>query len=100
MVTECQKVKYLPDWFPGTGFKRTVRAWKKNVTDAVEKPYAFVRQQMAEKGKDAYEESLLSRLLEEKDTLSFEEDHVAKWSAASLYTGGADTVSSSSSSST
>lgn len=47
---------------------------------------------MREKGKGAYEESFLSKVFGEKDTLTPEEDHVAKWSAASIYTGGADTV--------
>ncbi|KAL2008457.1 hypothetical protein VTN00DRAFT_6651 [Thermoascus crustaceus] len=95
LVDTVPLLKYLPDWFPGTGFKRTARAWKKNLTDAVEKPYAFARQQMREKGKGAYEESFLSKVFEEKDTLTPEEDHVAKWSAASIYTGGADTTVSS-----
>jgi hypothetical protein len=36
-------------------------------------------------------ESLSLSLLEGR-TLSMEEEHLAKWSAASLYSGGADTV--------
>jgi hypothetical protein len=36
--------------------------------------------------------SFTSNLLEGR-TLSAEEDHIVKWSAASLYSGGADTVS-------
>lgn len=59
--------------------------------DLAEKPYAFVKQQMAQ-GKT--EPSYLSKLLEKDDgNITPEEDFVAKWSAASLYSGGADTVS-------
>lgn len=36
--------------------------------------------------------SYLSKLLKDGD-ISTEEDYVAKWTAASLYAGGADTVS-------
>lgn len=83
---------YLPGWLPGTGFKRTAKVWKSTLTDLVEKPYAFVKQQMKE-GKN--EPSYLSSLLEKggKTRLSEEDDFVAKWSSGSLYAGGADTVS-------
>jgi hypothetical protein len=81
-------VRYLPDWFPGTGFKRTAREWRATLTDLTERPYAFVKHQMAQ-GK--YEPSLLSQLLESGE-LDHEETFVAKWSALSLYSGGADTV--------
>jgi hypothetical protein len=84
----CFTVRYLPDWAPGTGFKETARHWKRIVLDTVEKPYAFVKQQMAH-GK--YEPSYTSKLIEEGN-LSAEDEFVVKWSAFSLYTGGADTV--------
>jgi hypothetical protein len=81
-------VRYLPDWFPGTGFKRTARQWRATLTDLTERPYAFVKHQMAH-GK--HEPSFLSQLLESGE-LDYEETFVAKWSALSLYSGGADTV--------
>jgi hypothetical protein len=82
-------VKYLPDWFPGAGFKQTAKEWNKTVMDLVEKPYNLVRRRMVE-GK--YRPSYLSKLLKDGN-ISTEEDYVAKWTAASLYAGGADTVS-------
>jgi hypothetical protein len=83
-------VKYLPEWFPGTGFKRTARNWGQNLIDMTERPYAFVKSQMAQ-GK--YETSFISELLE-SDTaeLDAEEEFVIKWSGMSLYAAGADTV--------
>ncbi|KAL1984336.1 hypothetical protein VTN96DRAFT_9294 [Rasamsonia emersonii] len=84
-------LRYLPDWFPGTEFKRTARLWRKTVTDLVERPYAFVKQQMAQ-GK--YEPSFVSQLLDKGD-LDPEEEFAVKYSAASLYGGGADTTVSS-----
>jgi hypothetical protein len=86
------KVKYLPEGLPGMSFKRTARHWKQTLVDLVERPYMFVVQQMQTAG-HKYEPSYLSKLLEPGTVnLSPEELFVAKWSAVSLYGGGADTV--------
>lgn len=82
-------VRYLPDWVPGTGWKRTARQWGAELHDVTEKPYAFVKHQIAQ-GKD--DNSFLARLLEAGDSTP-EEKFTNKWSAMSLYTAGADTVS-------
>ncbi|KAI1078886.1 cytochrome P450 [Whalleya microplaca] len=81
-------LRYLPDWAPGTGFKQLASQWAAELTDVAEKPYAFVKHQMAE-GKN--ETSFLSRLLEAGDS-DPEEKFTNKWSAMSLYTAGADTT--------
>ena len=81
-------MRYLPDWVPGTGFKRTAARWRKTLTELIEKPYEFAKQQMA---KGTNEASYVSKLLE-KGNLSAEDDFVVKMTAASLYSGGADTV--------
>lgn len=83
-------MKHLPDWLPGAGFKRLAKAWKANLDSVVDIPYAFVKQQM-EDGK--YEPSYLSNIFEKGyPAAGTEEELIAKWTAASLYTGGADTV--------
>lgn len=86
-----KKVKYVPAWFPGAGFKRTAQEWKANLEAVADKPYAFVRQQM-ENGK--FKPSYLSNIFKTcgYPPAGSEEELVAKWTAASLYTGGADTV--------
>lgn len=86
-------MKYLPSWLPGTGFKRTAASWKQTLLTAIEKPYRLVLKQM-ESGK--YPDSYLSNLLEETKgrALSADKEQVIKWTAGSLYTGGADTVRS------
>ena len=73
---------------PGMKFKRTASQWKKTLTELVEKPHAFVKQQMAA---GVHSHSYTSALLE-KGSLTSEEEFVIKYSAASLYAGGADTV--------
>ncbi|KAG2337086.1 cytochrome P450 [Suillus weaverae] len=78
----------VPEWFPGAGFKRLAREWRQIANEMVDVPYKFVKEQM-----DAgiAPMSFTSSLLEGR-TLSAEEDHMVKWSAASLYSGGADTT--------
>ncbi|KAL4959505.1 cytochrome P450 [Aspergillus stella-maris] len=84
-------LKYIPSWLPGAGFKRTAAKWRDNLITTIEKPYRLVQKQMKE-GK--YPDSYLSNLLEEARgrTLTADEEKVIKWSAGSLYTGGADTT--------
>lgn len=38
-VTESVSVKYIPWWFPGAGFQRQAREWRKSVTAMLDKPY-------------------------------------------------------------
>lgn len=89
MVDVLPFLRYLPDWLPGVGFKHTARLWKKTLTDVVNNPYMYVKQRMSD---HSNEDSYVSKLIEQNlPTLGPEEEHAIKWSAASLYTGGADT---------
>ncbi|KAH8768679.1 cytochrome protein [Hyaloscypha sp. PMI_1271] len=71
VVDMVQFLRYLPDWA--------------TLTDLTERPYVFVKHQMAQ-GK--HESSFLSQLLGSGD-LDDEETSVARWSSLSLYGGGA-----------
>lgn len=84
-------MKYIPSWLPGADFKRTAQEWKKNLHDVVDKPYAFVKQRMED---DKFEPSYLSNLFKAAGCPrpDSEEELVAKWTAGSLFAGGADTV--------
>ncbi|KAF9497559.1 cytochrome P450 [Pleurotus eryngii] len=87
LVNLVPPLAYLPDWFPGTGFKQTAKEWAKTLDETVSYPFRFVKEQMAS---GTAEKSFVSALLEEPVTP--EEENDIKWSAASLYTGGADTT--------
>ncbi|OGE54266.1 hypothetical protein PENARI_c006G06548 [Penicillium arizonense] len=91
LVDMIPALKYVPSWVPGAGFKRKAQVWKKNLETVADKPYAFVKQKM-EGGR--YVPSYLSNLFK---TAGYplpgsEDELIAKWTAASLYTGGADTT--------
>lgn len=84
-------VRRLPDWFPGTHFKRVAREISSTMRDFCDKPWAFVKQEMA---KGTHESSFVSRLHDQAEgCLTGEDAHVARTAANGLYGGGADTVS-------
>ncbi|KAG1753721.1 cytochrome P450 [Suillus paluster] len=78
----------VPEWFPGIGFKRKARESLETLEKMAGAPYGFVKDQMAA---GIAQRSFTSDLLEGR-ALSAEEEHIVKWSAASLYSGGADTT--------
>jgi cytochrome P450 len=81
-------VQYLPDWMPGTGFKKTAREMAAQLDQTTEQPYAFVKQQMREK---KHKTSFLSQAIENIGSDAAME-RIHKWSASSMYLGGADTT--------
>ena len=92
MVDMVPALKYLPDWLPGAGFKKTARFWKKTLFSTADVPYAFVKKQLTY-GKAGV--SFVSKSIEEakaEDKYTPEDEHAIKWAAASLYLGGADTT--------
>ncbi|KAJ5673715.1 hypothetical protein N7507_002842 [Penicillium longicatenatum] len=83
-------LRYLPAWFPGAGFIKICQAYKTRAVAFSDVPYKFVQQQMDTK---AYVPSFLSNLLRKCDVEpGSEEERIIKWSAGSLYAGGADTT--------
>ncbi|KAE8318233.1 cytochrome P450 [Aspergillus transmontanensis] len=93
LVNFIPMLKYLPSWFPGNGWQETAKAYKKRVTAMRDVPYAFVRRQLKQQN---HVPSYVSSLLEQGNVEpGSEEEIVAKWSAQSLYGGGAETSVSS-----
>jgi hypothetical protein len=45
LVNAFPALVYIPDWFPGTGWKRTAKAWKAIKQKALEGPYEWVKPQ-------------------------------------------------------
>ncbi|KII86265.1 hypothetical protein PLICRDRAFT_164703 [Plicaturopsis crispa FD-325 SS-3] len=80
--------RYVPEWFPGAGFKRLAKEFRQTLHDMVERPFAFVKEQMdTGNAVPSYTHELL-----EKKGLTADEELAIKWSAASLYSGGGDTT--------
>ncbi|KAF2119066.1 cytochrome P450 [Lophiotrema nucula] len=91
LVDIIPSLEHLPEWLPGAGFKRTARLWRKTLMDCVSIPYEYVKQQKKfEKSERSLVSSAIDQAVHEK-TLDSEVEHAIKWTAVSLYTGGADT---------
>ncbi|GJC87935.1 O-methylsterigmatocystin oxidoreductase [Colletotrichum liriopes] len=88
LIDSFPALRFVPEWFPGAGWKKLAKQMAVELRDAVEKPYAFVESQIAE-GKNSF--SYLSRLMESSGNTP-EDIHNNKWTAASLYSGGSDTT--------
>ncbi|KAL9581692.1 MAG: hypothetical protein Q9203_005795 [Teloschistes exilis] len=89
-------LKYLPDWFPGTSYRKTAREWKATNEAAAELPYSFVKRQVA---LDAHRPSYVSNLLQRSmvmigNDVEFDpaDEEAIRWTVASLYVAGADST--------
>ncbi|CEL10680.1 hypothetical protein ASPCAL13795 [Aspergillus calidoustus] len=84
-------LKHIPAWFPGAGFQRTAQRFQKHSNALADVPFAFVQRRMKQPGFET--SSFLSNLLRDERIAPGSADEVnAKWSAGSLYGGGADTT--------
>ncbi|KAF3902278.1 hypothetical protein ABW20_dc0107053 [Dactylellina cionopaga] len=79
-------IRFLPNWFPGTEFKRTARRYKKTLADATNIPFEFTKQQTAQGSKKP---SYVAGNLEGANETEVD---ATKHSAMNLYGGGADTT--------
>ncbi|KAF8444971.1 cytochrome P450 [Boletus edulis BED1] len=82
-------LQYLPEWFPGCGFHKDTKRWRKMVEDAVNMPHEFVLEQLA---KGDAEPSFTSRLLQQG--LTPEDEEILKWASFTMNLGGSDTTPS------
>lgn len=95
LVDVIPALKYLPDGFPFTAFKDTARRWNIITKAAAEIPYLFVKRQVAN---GRYRSSYVANLIQQRSNdaegslPSHDDEHVIKWTAASLYAGASDTT--------
>ncbi|KAF1952599.1 cytochrome P450 oxidoreductase OrdA-like protein [Byssothecium circinans] len=88
MVDILPFLRFLPDWVPGTCFKKTARQWKKDSDNSMNVPVDFVTQQIAQNSaKPSYVERLLRANPNDAEVKMDTEQ-----SAAALYAGGADST--------
>ncbi|KAK8912956.1 hypothetical protein H634G_10251 [Metarhizium anisopliae BRIP 53293] len=95
-VDAVPAIKHLPDWFPGTSYRKTAKEWKEINEAAAELPYDFVKRQMSQK---AHRPSYVSNLLEKnmiktgnETSMTLDDEEAIKWTAVSLYAAGSDST--------
>ncbi|KAH7884803.1 CyP450 monooxygenase [Phlebopus sp. FC_14] len=64
LVNTFPVLRHLPEWFPGTGFKKFARECRKLTRELRDRPYEFVQKQMAE---GIAPHSMVSEMLERKE---------------------------------
>ncbi|KAI1745050.1 cytochrome protein [Xylaria scruposa] len=83
-------LKYVPEWMPGTGWKKTARQWRATLKEVSEKPLLFAQRRLAN---GRAEKSFVADFYKGRgDTLSPADNEVLKWVAMNMYAGGADTT--------
>ncbi|KAG7095593.1 hypothetical protein E1B28_006323 [Marasmius oreades] len=92
LVDSLPILRFLPDWFPGAGFKRQAKAWSEHMYLQSLEPHVWVKDQMV---KGSAVPSFTSNLLQDANgavTTDKELDDVVLWTAGALYAAGADTT--------
>ncbi|TFY66279.1 hypothetical protein EVG20_g4806 [Dentipellis fragilis] len=87
LVDQIPILRYVPEWVPGATFQRHAREWRTTLTELTERSFRFVQQQLSA---GTAVPSFVSTFVDGK-TLTPQEEANVKWTAASLYSGGADT---------
>ncbi|KAH9962375.1 cytochrome P450 [Russula dissimulans] len=84
LVDSISFLKYVPVWFPGAGFKKQASEAKKSLNNSVDIPFQFTLREMA-KG------TAPPCFVTNNMTTEVNQEYL-KWSASSLFSGGADTT--------
>ncbi|KAF7372911.1 Cytochrome P450 [Mycena sanguinolenta] len=93
LVDSIPALKYVPNWIPGTEFKRKAINWKKIVQDSLQLPFAETQQNIATGTARTSFTSINLRLVEELTGTELEEQEaVIKATAANMYLGAVDTT--------
>ncbi|EIM91747.1 cytochrome P450 [Stereum hirsutum FP-91666 SS1] len=89
LVDVFPQLKYLPEWFPGAGFKCKAREWRKTMVQVRDEPYKYVSD-LVRNG--TAQPSFTASLIENNPHPTPEEEIVLKWTSVAFYAAGADTT--------
>ncbi|QRV98130.1 cytochrome P450 family protein [Ceratobasidium sp. AG-Ba] len=89
-------LKYIPEWVPGTGWKRVIKEWRIQRDAMVQEPFDWTKSQISSGVAEPsmVETHLLNIANNPTLDLADEEDHL-KWAASTLFAGASDTTVSS-----
>ncbi|GJJ15252.1 hypothetical protein Clacol_009528 [Clathrus columnatus] len=81
-------VRFVPRWFPGAGWKTKAIKYREGLTEMLERPYKWTKQQMTfGTARPCFVTNIL-----EGEKLTQKEEKVIQWTAAGIYSGGAHTT--------
>ncbi|KAF9066413.1 cytochrome P450 [Rhodocollybia butyracea] len=90
-VDQISILKYVPEWFPGAGFKRKAREWNLLRTKMTEDPFRVTKERMAA---GTATPSLASIALEKMDLTKdiAQQEELIKAASVTAHIGGTDTI--------
>ncbi|KAJ7873153.1 cytochrome P450 [Mycena leptocephala] len=91
LVDSIPLLKYVPQWFPGAGFKRQANTWRRLARGMVDKPFAQAKLNIAMgKAPHSFTASAL-RMLEDCTDKEYQEQTI-KSTAGTMYTASTDST--------
>ncbi|KAG0699536.1 cytochrome P450 [Suillus ampliporus] len=86
-----RRVRFVPSWFPGAGFKRVALDLGQKLNRIDTMPFQWTKQQIQS---GSYTPSFVSEqlLLEDGSTVDAQQEEIIKWCSQGIYAGGADTT--------
>ncbi|KAI0030172.1 cytochrome P450 [Vararia minispora EC-137] len=94
LVDAIPLLRYIPDWFPGAGFKRLARSCHSELHKTMDEPMKWVENQQLDRyGKGADGQSFVA--MHGNAMVSADDQYMFKMTAGTMYGGGLDTTVSS-----
>ncbi|KAJ7111231.1 cytochrome P450 [Mycena epipterygia] len=94
LVNTMPILKHVPSWFPGAGFQRQAKEWRRLARGMLEIPFAETKRQMeAGVAPPSFTADSLNAM-KDSDKAYFQEHHI-KATAGTMFIGGSDTTVSS-----
>ncbi|KAJ6523882.1 cytochrome P450 [Mycena vulgaris] len=91
LVDLIPALKYIPAWFPGAGFKRKAKEWRKLAQAVSDVPFTEVKRQIAAGSAPHSFAAESLRILSDSADAYYQEDTI-KHTAASMYSAGSETT--------
>ncbi|KAG9074745.1 hypothetical protein FS749_013664 [Ceratobasidium sp. UAMH 11750] len=89
-------LKYVPEWVPGTEWKRTIRGWRQQRDSIIQETYDWAKAQISDgTAEPSMVRTHLANISQDSTVDLVEEEDCLKWAASTLFGAGSDTTVSS-----
>lgn len=90
-------LKYVPEWFPGTGWKQTIKEWREQRDEILHVPYNWAKTEIeAGTAAPSMVKSHLAEIASNQRLDPAAEEEYLKWAAMTLFAAASDTTVSAS----
>jgi len=86
-------LKYVPAWFPFASFKKVAAYGRNQIARVIERPFQYVKTEMAAgTARPSFTSELLNDLMTNDGKIDPEMEDIVKWGAGSMYGAGGETT--------